>query len=189
MDDRSAIQRLKQGDISGLAALVSRYQVEATRTAFLITQDAAAADDIMQAAFLQCYRHIAQYDDRRPFAPYFMRIVVNAALQVARQQQRLVALEDDADFQADDAIPSPESEAEAAELRANIGAALKLLSADQRTVIVMRYYLDLNEREMAQELGCPPGTVSWRLHAARKQLRVLLHQYAIEQREGDQRGR
>jgi RNA polymerase sigma-70 factor, ECF subfamily len=174
VDDQNAIKRLKDGDIGGLEILVNRYQVEAARTAFLITQDAALADDIMQDAFLQFYRHIKQYDESRPFAPYFIRIVVNAAIQATRQQQRLVPLNDN--LGEDELFPDPENEAEAAELRQAIGIALKSLSADQRTVIVLRYYLDFSEREIAEHLNCPPGTVSWRLHAARKQLGILLRQ-------------
>ncbi len=181
MDDRSAVKRLKQGDVEGLEWLVNRYQVEAARVAFLITQDAHLADDIMQDAFLQFYRRIAQYDERRPFAPYFIRIVVNLAIQAARQQQRLVSLT----IEVEDTtmLSTPESEAEAAELRKIIGVALKALSAEQRAVIVMRYYLEFSEREMAEHLNCPPGTISWRLHAARKRLRGLLHQYVNDQQQ------
>jgi RNA polymerase sigma-70 factor, ECF subfamily len=181
VDDRSAVKRLKRGEVQGLEWLVSRYQVEAARVAFLITQDAHLADDIMQDAFLQFYRRIAQYDERRPFAPYFIRIVVNLAIQTARQQQRLVPL----DIEVEEA--TPESEAEAAELRKIIGVALKALSAEQRAVIVMRYYLEFSEREMAEHLNCPPGTISWRLHAARKRLRGLLYQYVNDQ-QGEGKG-
>ena len=80
MNDLQAILRLKWGDISGLDALVERYQVRALRTAYLITQDTALAQDVVQDAFLSTYRAIRGFDLRRPFAPWFMRSVVNSAI-------------------------------------------------------------------------------------------------------------
>jgi len=50
MEEQKAIARLKRGDIGGLEALVRKYQVQAVRTAYLITRDRALAEDIVQAA-------------------------------------------------------------------------------------------------------------------------------------------
>jgi RNA polymerase sigma-70 factor (ECF subfamily) len=177
LDDLEAIQRMKRGDIGGLAALVERYQVRAVRTAFLITQDQALAEDVVQAAFLRIFRRISQFDLARPFAPYFMRAVVNAAVQASQKQQRHVSLDDgDTVFDAlPDPTPGPDSTLEAAELQHTVWQALQKLPPDQRAAIVMRYYLDFSEAEMSAALNSPPGTVKWRLHTARKQLRALLH--------------
>ena len=58
MDEQQAIQRLKNGDISGLEFLVMRYQVKAVRTAYLITRDLGLAEDIVQDSFIQAFRAI-----------------------------------------------------------------------------------------------------------------------------------
>ena len=58
MDDPQAIQRLKKGDISALEVLITRYQVKAYRTAFLITHDDALAEDVVQETFLRVYQRI-----------------------------------------------------------------------------------------------------------------------------------
>lgn len=177
MDDIQSIARLREGDIGGLEALVERYQIRALRAAYLITHDRALAEDVVQTAFLRVYRSIEKYDLSRPFAPYFMRIVVNGAIQAARRSGRHLTLESD-DFSWEDLIasdtPDPQTEAEAAELRDHIGQALGSLTTEQRAAVVMRYYLGLSESEMSAMLALPAGTVKWRLHAARKQLRVLL---------------
>lgn len=183
MDDHDAIARMKRGDIRGLSVLVERYQLRAVRTARMITRDQSRAEDVVQATFLRIYHHIDQFDMARPFAPWFMRSVVNAALQAMRGSDRQISLEAPvgrgtdgpayADILADD-DPLPEMVAESTETRAVIRDALDQLPAEQRAVIVMRYYLDMSEREMADALEVPPGTVKWRLHAARKQLGVLL---------------
>jgi len=181
---RAAIERLQRGDITGLAVLVEAYQIRALRAAFLVTQDKSAAEDIVQAAFVRAYERIGQYDITRPFAPWFLRGVVNDALSSARKSGRHLSLEAAPDSDAAalidflrDGAPSPDLVAEASELRAAIQTALRALTPAQRAVVVMRYYLGLSEDEMAAELDAPPGTIKWRLHAARKQLRALLHPF------------
>lgn len=180
MEEEEAIARLKRGDISGLEALVRRYQVQAVRAATLITRDRALAEDIVQAAFLRAYERIGQFDSGRPFGPWFLRSVVHDAVKAARRRERQVPLEGESDgetslaeFLADPA-PGPLELAEAGETRQAIRDALGRLSPAQRAAVVLRYYLGLSEAELAEELACPPGTVKWRLHAARQRLRTLL---------------
>jgi RNA polymerase sigma-70 factor, ECF subfamily len=180
MEDQQAVRRLKAGDISGLAVLVKRYQTEAIETAYLITHDLALAEDIVQDMFLQVYRSIAGFDLARPFRPWFMRSVVYAAVRAARRSQRDVAwttpVEGDLTLEdlARDATPGPDEVFEQAELAAVLEAALLRLCPEQRAVIVLRYYLDLSDEDISEQLHCAPGTVRWRLHSARKQLRGWL---------------
>ncbi len=68
----------------------------------------------------------------------------------------------------------PEERILAAETRQEMWAAIGCLPPTQRAAVILRYYLDLSEADLAFELACPPGTVKWRLHAARKCLRILL---------------
>lgn len=177
MDDAQAIARMKRGDIGGLAAVVERYQVKAVRTAYLITQDRAAADDVVQNCFLNSYRAISGFDTSRPFEAWFLRSVVNASVQAAKKNARNLSLDsDDETFETllkDDAT-SPEAAAEWMEQRKAVQAALMALSPEQRATVVLRYYLDLSEAETAQKLEVAPGTIRWRLHEARKRLAVIL---------------
>jgi RNA polymerase sigma-70 factor (ECF subfamily) len=69
---------------------------------------------------------------------------------------------------------SVEDQVEFSQLRGAIDAALAALPARQRAAIVQRYYLQMSEKEMAQALEAPPGTVKWLLNAARTRLRTLL---------------
>ena len=178
MNDFQAILRLKWGDIRALDALVERYQVRATRTAYLITQDAALAGDVVQDAFLNAYRAIGGFDLLRPFAPWFMRTVVNGAIKASRRDQAHYSLDDFTDDAA--AIPEPlidtalDDAITAAQTGQIIWDALAQLSPERRAVIVLRFYLELSEIEMAEQLDIPVGTVKSRLHAAKRQLRDLL---------------
>jgi RNA polymerase sigma-70 factor, ECF subfamily len=185
VDDLAAINRLRRGDLKGLAVLVERYQVQAVRTANLITRDRAMAEDVVQSVFVRLARSIDSFDTQRPFAPWFMRSVANAALQAAQRDQRYVAFDDDDMLALNDSFtdpaPSPDAAADARALRDAIGEALAHLSPEQRAVIVLRYYLDMGESEMSDALNTPAGTIKWRLHAARQQLRVLLHRLLKEE--------
>ena len=176
MDDLQAIQRLKQGDIAGLETLVMRYQAEAVRAAFLITQDEALAEDVVQDTFVRLYQRISHFDLSRAFAPYLLRSVVNAALNVAQKADRHLSMEGDLDQVEGllSQVASVESDLEYTQLKQQISAALAKLEPRQRAVVVQRYYLEMSERDMAVALDAPRGTVKWLLNAARARLRELL---------------
>ncbi len=184
MDDAQAVRRLQDGDIGGLEILVARYQVKAARVAFLITHDEAAAEDITQEMFVRLFQRIYRYDEARPFEPYLMRSIVNAALNHTRRQKRTVSLEANIIsierlFARAGAVGTAvgtavENQVEYSQLKHEILAALSSLSPRQRAAIVGRYYLDMSEQEMARLLDAPRGTVKWLLNAARTRLRSLL---------------
>jgi RNA polymerase sigma-70 factor (ECF subfamily) len=94
MDERIHIARLKAGDLTGLEKLVTEYQVRAVHAAWLIVYDRALAEEIAQSAFIKAAERIGQYDEGRPFAPWFFRIVINDALKAARKQKRQLSLDD-----------------------------------------------------------------------------------------------
>ncbi len=180
MEESQAIARLKQGDIGGLEALVRRYQVQAVRIAYLVVRDRALAEDIVQSAFLRVYEHIGQFDAQRPFAPWFLRAIVNDAVKAATRRERQVTLEGETDDETSldnllaDPAPDPDDLAEASETRRAIWEAMGKLAPHQRAVLVMRYYLDMSEAEMVEKLSSPSGTIKWWLHSARERLRKLL---------------
>lgn len=178
MEEYKTIQRLKDGDIAGLEMLVQTYQEQAIRTAYLVTQDKALARDVVQASFITFYKKIHRFDASRPFEPYFLRIVVNAAIRASKKSQRTISLEQVHEETAylDKLVSiaeNPESALEARELTEKIEMLLKQLSPGHRAVIVLKYYLEYSESEMAQHLDTPQGTVKSRLYQARQQLKRL----------------
>src|SRR5688572_13680033 len=171
MDDQQAVRCLKRGEMDGLEILVSRYQAKAGRVAFLVTRDEALAQDVVQETFIRIYRRIHQFDETRPFEPYLMRSVVNAALNATRGQKPLSLEGDPAGFESLLAqAATVESDVEFAQAKGDIFSALAQLSPRQRAVIVQRYYLEMSEKEMAESLQAAPGTVKWLLNAARARL-------------------
>lgn len=178
MDEETAIQRLKGGDLAGLEFLVLRYQVKALRVANLITRDYPLAEDMVQDCFLRLGRAIGSFDSQRPFEPWFLRSVIRAAVRAARQQTRNLYVESESEEVWFESLlgsgPSAEKEVEALQDQQRLLEALQKLSPRQRAVLVQRYYLGWSEKEMVEELGLRPGTVKWLLNAARARLRALL---------------
>jgi RNA polymerase sigma-70 factor (ECF subfamily) len=156
--------------------LVARYQAKAVRVAFLITHDELLAEDVVQDTYVRLYRKIGQFDSARPFEPYLLRSVVNAALNSTRRMKRQVSLDGDPGQveQLLSQTASVESEVDSLQLKQKIIAALAKLEPRQRAAIVQRYYLEMSEKEMAVALEAAPGTVKWLLNTARARLRDLL---------------
>lgn len=184
MDEQQAIQRLKQGDMSGLEYLVHRHQVRAVRTAYLITRDLGLAEDIVQDSFIRAYRAMRGFDGKRPFEPWFLRSVVNAAVKMMQRSARQVGVGDKADAtlfaEIIARVESVEQQVESIEIQNEIWGAMQKLSPRQRAVIVQRYFLEMSEKEMALESGAATGTIKWLLNAARERLRSLLTERSEE---------
>lgn len=176
MNEVFLIQQMQAGDEHAFEQLYHQYIGQAVRVAFLITHSQQAAEDAAQEAFVQVLRRIHTLRDPQNFRPWFYSILHNAARRSGRKGKgwsffpfdRLSRGEPDQQSAAVDEVIAGRLEVEA--LRALIAQ----LPEIHREVIVLRYYADLSEFEMAQVLGLPPGTVKSRLHAARQRLLTQL---------------
>jgi RNA polymerase sigma-70 factor (ECF subfamily) len=181
MEDRIAISRIKQGDLNGLEILVNRYQVRAVQAAYLILYDRALAEDIVQTAFVKVAEKAHQFDEQRPFAPWFFRIVVNDAIKAAKRRKHSISLDEHLDeptvrlaAQLIDPTLQPAQVVEARETRQIILKAIESLTPEQRAVVAMRYFLDMSEADMSMKMNRPLSTIKWWLREARKRLRNLI---------------
>jgi RNA polymerase sigma factor (sigma-70 family) len=174
LEETELVRRARRGEVSAYEELVRRYQGIAHRTAYLITGQAAEAEDAAQQAFVKAYRALDRFDPTRPFRPWLLRIVGNEARNLRRSAGRRWAMELAVAAQPDDVEPSPEQETVARERREAVLLAVNGLPETDRRVIAMRYFLDLSEAEMAQALDVAPGTIKSRLARARDRLRGTL---------------
>ena len=139
------------------------------RTTYAVTGDLASAEDALQTAFAAAYkswRRVSTADD--PFA-YVRRIAVNSAISHHRRAH--VKRERPTDQLPD--APAPCWVGNAFD-RGEMWAAVQQLAPRQRAVVVLRYYEGLSEREIADALGCRPGTVKSQASAALAHLRTRL---------------
>jgi RNA polymerase sigma factor (sigma-70 family) len=155
---------------------VRRYQDLAFRTAYVITGDAAEAEDAAQSGFVKAYFALPRFRPEAPFRPWLLQIVANEARnrRTAASRHPTVDLAAIGDRPAANGEASPELAAVAGDERRRLVEAINQLREEDRAVIVARYFLDLNEAEMAALLDCPRGTVKSRLSRALGRLRETM---------------
>ncbi len=163
------IQRCLAGDGEAFADLFHRYKDLVIKTAFLLLGSTEEAEDALQEVFLKVHRSLGSYDPSRgAFSTWLYRITVNHCLKQRRKRRPvIVSLEKILPF-ARQSRPSFEEQTADRDM---IGRVLDRLTENQRTVVILRYYLDLSYAEIAQVLDIPVGTVRSRLNQATKNLR------------------
>ncbi len=181
VDEDIAIQLLKRKNVTGLEALVKKYQLPAIRAAYLIVRNRETAEDIVQQVFIRIFERIEQYDAKRPFSPWFFRIVVNDAVKSITREREAVPIDIFSEHEMDIKMSNvtiefsnPEDTQQKNEIYEKMWEAIGDLSPEQRATFVMKYYFSLSLSEMSAQLKTPVSTLKWRLLAARKRLRQLL---------------
>lgn len=178
--DAELVERLRTQDLDALGALFDRYYADVFRSAVVITQDNAAADDIAQEAFLRIHRYASRIDTSLPLLPWLYRVTVNLAFTwLSRQRKRRIPL----DFVIDRLISpiwlAPDSIVENTEMQDRVRQAITKLTDNQRLVIVAHYMAELSLEEIAEAMHCPVGTVKSRLYYARENLRRHLESVQV----------
>ena len=138
----------------GLAELYERTAPGAVRLAYLLTGDRAVAEDITQDAFVRISGRLAHLREAGAFDAYLRRTVVN----LSKNHFRRRAVERSYLERATPAPDHPGHERPLVEREATM-AALARLPQRQRAALVLRFYEDLSEDEIARILRCRNGTV------------------------------
>jgi RNA polymerase sigma-70 factor (ECF subfamily) len=174
--EEELVERARTGDAAAFAALVRDHEEIAFRTAYLITRNAADAEDAAQVGLTKAWRALPRFRRGAPLRPWLLAIVANEARNRRRAAVRRDGLAQRAahELPSGGAAPSPEGSAVAAAERAELLAALERLSEDDRLVLSCRYLLDLGEEETAQVLSLRRGTVKSRTSRALDRLRDRL---------------
>ncbi len=172
--ESAEIAAAARGDAASFGALVERYQEPAFRAAYLLLRDAPAAEDVAQEAFVRAYRQLHTFRRDAPFRPWLMRIVQNLALNELRARKRRGGLVERAEPESPSIAEAPDAQVAAADEASALLRAMDELPPDDRTVLHLRYFLELPEREIAAAIGRPAGTVKSRLHRASKRLRQVI---------------
>ncbi len=170
MDEPGLIRRCQAGDVKAFEPLFRAHVAMAVRTAYLVVRDWPIAEDAAQEAFVRAFGSIRSFRADQPFAPWLYRIVLNEARRIAaRAGRRPEALQ-----LPDELLASEESTPEEAALhrerRAALWTAIDSLKDDHRTVLVLKYFNQFSEIDIATVLGVPQSTVKSRLYKAREKL-------------------
>lgn len=173
--DAAVVQRVLQGDSPAYRIVVERYQDLVFACAMTITANAADAQDAAQESFLRLYRHLDQYDPRRPLKPYLLRIAVNCSRNIVAARRRWQPLEELSAPMAElvDSGVSPAMDAVDTERRAAVRALVNRLPQTLREVCSLFYLADHSCKEVADILQMSESAVKVALHRARKKLLEL----------------
>jgi RNA polymerase sigma-70 factor (sigma-E family) len=149
---------------------VATYADDLLRTAYLIVWDENEAEDLVQECLLKVARRWPRVRRMEQPRAYARRILVNLAIDGARGRgRRRSELESNAVARPTVVDPLP-----SLDTRAELLQALGQLPARQRAVLVLRFFNDLTEAEVAEVLGCPPGTVKSSASRGLARLREVL---------------
>ncbi len=171
--DREDAARLRRGDTSALAGLMSRHQARLFRYLLRLVGDESLAEDTFQQAWLQVAERIGRYDASRPFAPWLFTVARNLALDHLRRQ-RSESLDDVDEPAAPRSASDPLERALARQQTARMAAALTELAPLDREVLSLRFEEELLLPELAAKLGVPLPTAKARLYRALTRLRERL---------------
>jgi RNA polymerase sigma-70 factor (ECF subfamily) len=172
-DEKVWVLQAQNGNDDAFTELVNAYQTPVYNLCYRMLGEAQAAEDAAQETFLRAYQNLMRYDPKRPFATWLLSIAAHYCIDRLRRRKFIFLSVDDDEttFELPDIdAPNPENESVHSEQRAQIQALLKELDATDRAAIVLRYWYDFSEAEIAQSLSLTVSAVKSRLHRARKAL-------------------
>jgi RNA polymerase sigma-70 factor (ECF subfamily) len=180
--DRELVEQAKSGDSAAFGMLVRRYQRRIFRLAFHLVRSGAEAEDVTQETFVRAYQAIDRFDGRSEPFTWLYRIAVNLSLNTlrARKVTRDSTPSDDPRIEAllTETRPSqggdPAMQTQQRQLAAALCDGIDALSDTLRTTLILVCIDGLGHDDASKVLGCPEGTVAWRVHEARRKLREYL---------------
>lgn len=185
VSDRDVVRDVRSGNREAFGHLVQRYQDRLFGLVLMMVRQPAAAEEVIQDAFVRAYTHIHQYDDNRPFYPWLATIAVRLAQNWLRRHGRTVRLEG-APLES-----AREPAATAGSLTAlitnersrGLWQAVAALPSGERTALLLYYRDEMPVRDIARALGVTTGTIKTLLFRARRHLRKRLGPATTSHRE------
>jgi len=192
--DRDAVERVLRGDLAAFEILVSRHGPALFHHLYGLTRSHTLAEDLSQEAFVRAYRFLRQYDPRRPFRAWLLRIGTNLTINHWRHtRSRGEPMRDAASL---DELPAdrlalghapahPMAGLTRDELALAIERAVERLPESMRAVFRLRYANDMACDEIGATLGLSVSAVKVTLYRARERLRSHLARVWHQHRQGD----
>jgi RNA polymerase sigma-70 factor (ECF subfamily) len=177
-DDTVRVMRAKRGSEEAFTELVEVYQTHVYNLCYRMLGNPESAEDAAQETFLRAYQHLPRYDQRRPFATWLLSIAAHYCIDGLRRRKFVMtSLDEDEDRGGpelpDADAPNPESEIVHRQQREQVQDVLRRLDPVDRAAIVLRYWHESSEVEIAEALNLTVSAVKSRLHRARHELAGL----------------
>ena len=175
-DELAWVIQAQQGNDEAFTKLVEEHQTHVYNLCYRMLGEPEAAEDAAQETFLRAYQNLHRYDRNRSFATWLLSIGAHYCIDRLRRRKLSVFSideenEDGTSFEIRDAAaPDPEAESVKREARDRLHVLLKDLDETDRAAIVLRYWYDCSEIEIADSLKLTVSAVKSRLHRARRAL-------------------
>lgn len=180
--DGDLIRRFQADDLDAFEVFFERYRGLIQRTAYGLTGDIGAAEEIVQDTFVRAYRHRASLRTDMSPVPWLHRVALNLCYsRLGRRRLDIQPIGETATTIRDVAA-EPSDQAEREELRRSIRTGVAALPPKHQSVVVLYYLHGMSLQETAEVLGIALGTVKSRLHYALGALRGHL---AAERADAD----
>lgn len=176
LDEKEVIEKLIKGDIDAFEQIFEQYKSESKRLAYMITGNLADSEDVVQEAFIQCYRKVNKLKEIERFRAWFFRILTRTAWKYCKYHKTILPMEDISEIpllneESENSVTEVFLRNEEAEI---LYQAVLGLEKKQRTAVILYYYNNLPIKEISLIMGCTEGTVKSRLFTARKNLKNIL---------------
>jgi RNA polymerase sigma-70 factor, ECF subfamily len=168
--DRALVERARDGDRDAYETLARAVARDLYLTAHRIVRDPDRADDAAQQALITIWRDLPSLRDPDRFSAWSYRIVVRHCHNADRRRRRAGVRE----VEVLETQPDDSDHAATTDLQDQVDRALRSLSIEHRTVLVLHHYAGLPQTEIAEILGVPHGTVRSRLHHATRAMRAAI---------------
>jgi RNA polymerase sigma-70 factor (ECF subfamily) len=184
--DRELVTAAREGDAEAFGLLVRRHQRRVYRLAVHLLKSGAEAEDVTQDTFVRAYGALDRFDGRSEPFTWIYRICVNLSLNALRSRKtRRASSPDDPRIEGllidnRPAGASPARSSADKQLGRALVEGIDELSDTLRTTLVLVCIDGLGHAEAGEVLGCPEGTVAWRVHEARKKLRIILSERGFD---------
>jgi len=169
---RALVERAQAGDHDAFSVLVRASYPRLHGAARLILRDSERAQDAVQEALVQAWKHVRALRDPDAWDAWLHRLTVHACYRMARQVKRRAQVELHVMPDLDSAEPFDFSMSVAE--RDRMDRAMGLIAIDQRAVMVLHFYVDLSLPQVANVLDIPVGTAKSRLHRGLEAIRAAL---------------
>jgi RNA polymerase sigma-70 factor (ECF subfamily) len=182
-DEAARVKQAQQGSDEAFTQLVEAYQTHVHNLCYRMLGDPSSAEDAAQETFLRAYQNLQRYDDSRSFATWLLAIAAHYCIDRLRRRKFSVASldqeQDEGGLELPDVnAPDPEDEFVRREQRGEMQLALSHLNSIDRAAVVLRYWNECSEVEIAETLNLTVSAVKSRLHRAR---RDLADQWVVDQ--------
>jgi len=180
MTEMELVRAAQKGDDSAFEELVRTYEKKVYHLALRMCGNPDDAYEIAQEAFISAWKGLRFFRGESSFSTWLYRLASNAAIDFIRREKRQsgpgdFSLDDeDTYIEPSDPSPSPQQQAEGAELRQALAKGLAHLSPEHRQVLLLRELQGLSYDEIAESLDLDLGTVKSRIARAREKLRKYL---------------